>query len=393
MLILSLLNQTSSAEDKGQVRNVHQRSTFQNSKIQFGQKKTGHVAFIGGSITEMNGYRPLIMKSLEEKFLETEFKFTDAGISSTCSTAGAFRLKDDVLEHGPVDLFFIEFAVNDDQDAMHSLENSLRGMEGIIRHTLKHSPQADIILTYFVNEGMLEKLRKGETPVSIAAHEKVAKHYGITSIHLAQEVTDRFDEGTLTWKQYGGVHPAPYGNAIPAKMISQTLEAAWQKPLGESKQKEAAKLPKAIDRYSYTTGEYLPESLIELGDGWQRTIPDWKSLKGSVRSRHAGVPLYISDTPDSELKLTFSGTAFGVECVAGPDAGTILYSVDGGDWQEYNLSHRYSKGLHYPRTVVFEGELKNQKHTVRMKLSDKKSDYGLPPAARILNFVVNASDE
>ena len=32
---------------------------FKHSKNQFKQNKTGHVAFIGGSITEMNGYRPL----------------------------------------------------------------------------------------------------------------------------------------------------------------------------------------------------------------------------------------------------------------------------------------------------------------------------------------------
>ena len=44
-------------------------------------------------------------------------------IASTCSTTGAFRLRDDVLIKGPVDLFFIEFAVNDDQDAGHALNS------------------------------------------------------------------------------------------------------------------------------------------------------------------------------------------------------------------------------------------------------------------------------
>ena len=112
-----------------------------------------------------------------------------------------------------------------------------------------------------------------------------------------------------------------------------------------------------------------------------------------IRSRHANVPLYNCETPNAELKLTFTGKAFGVECVAGPDAGTLLFSVDGGDWQEFNLSHRFSKGLHYPRTVVLAGELENQKHVVRIRLSDKKSDYGLPPTVRILNFVMNAADE
>lgn len=57
---------------------------------------------------------------LEKTFPETEFTFTNAGISSTCSTTGAFRLKEEVLGKGPVDLFFVEFAVNDNSDAGHA---------------------------------------------------------------------------------------------------------------------------------------------------------------------------------------------------------------------------------------------------------------------------------
>lgn len=341
----------------------------------------------------MDGYRPLLKTYLKEKFPSTKFQFTDAGVSSTCSTAGAFRLQNDVLERGPVDLFFIEFAVNDDQDAMHSLENSLRGMEGIIRQTLMHSPHADIVLTYFVNEGMLAKLQRGETPTSIAAHEQVAKHYGVTSIHLAQEVADRIDEWTLTWKQYGGVHPAPRGNAIPAMMIRQTLDKAWNEELKPASEKAAARLPEPLDQFSYFNGKYLTGDHVEFGSGWTKTIPDWTELKGSVRTRHKNIPLYVSQTPDAEITLTFRGNAFGVECVAGPDAGTLLFSVDGGDWQQFNLAHRFSKGLHYPRTVVLTAGLEDKQHSVSVKLAENESDYGLPPAARILNFVVNASDE
>lgn len=393
LAICFLLQNAIVLADNPELKNVHQRSEFQNSRIQFEQGGSGHVAFMGGSITEMNGYRPLLMAYLEKKFPTTKFKFTDAGISSTCSTAGAFRLQNDVLSRGQVDLFFIEFAVNDDQDAMHSLESSLRGMEGIIRRTLSHSPHADIVITYFVNEGMLEKLQRGETPVSIAAHEKVAKHYGITSVHLAQEVADRIDEWTLTWKQYGGVHPASHGNAIPASMISQTLDRVWDEPLKLPATPAAIRIPKALDRFSYVNGQYLSDAQIEFNEGWKKTVPDWKDVRGSVRARHQMLPLYVSETPDAELVLSFRGNAFGVECVAGPDAGTLLYSVDEGDWQEYNLAHRFSNRLHYPRTVVLAGELEDKQHSVRLKLANRESNYERPPAARILNFVVNANDE
>ena len=66
--------------------NIHLRGQFQNACIKFEKEKTGHVAFIGGSITEMDGYRPMVMDILKRRFSETKFTFTDAGISSTCST-------------------------------------------------------------------------------------------------------------------------------------------------------------------------------------------------------------------------------------------------------------------------------------------------------------------
>ena len=36
-----------------------------------------------------------------------------------------------MLAKGRIDLFFIEFAVNDDQDAGHTHRNCIRGLEGI----------------------------------------------------------------------------------------------------------------------------------------------------------------------------------------------------------------------------------------------------------------------
>ena len=111
---------TSGAADRS--RNVISRGSYTNSQIKFEREKNGHVAFIGGSITEMNGYRPMVCEDLQKRYPDTKFTFTAAGISSTCSTTGSFRLNRDVLSQGPVDLFFIEFAVNDDQDAGHHEE-------------------------------------------------------------------------------------------------------------------------------------------------------------------------------------------------------------------------------------------------------------------------------
>ena len=85
----------------------------------------------------------------------------------------AHRLQRDVLSKGSVDLLFIEFAVNDDQDAGHDLVHALRGMEGLIVQARRHNPNADIVVTHFANTGMMETIRKGEVPISIAAQSSM----------------------------------------------------------------------------------------------------------------------------------------------------------------------------------------------------------------------------
>ena len=197
LLSLALVSTTLMAAESINPKNIEAREPYLNCRIKFERERKGHVAFMGGSITEMNGYRPMVCDDLKKRFPQTEFTFTDAGISSTCSTTGAFRLKSDVLSKGPVDLFFVEFAVNDDQDAGHARRECIRGLEGIIRQCRTHNPQMDIVVTFFVNEGMLSQLQTGKTPLSMGAHSEVAQHYGVSTIHLAREVAERITAGQI----------------------------------------------------------------------------------------------------------------------------------------------------------------------------------------------------
>lgn len=154
--------------------NIEIRADYHNSRAVFEKRRSARVAFLGGSITEMDGYRPMVADFLKKRFPETEFTFIDAGISSTCSTTGAFRLERDVLSAGPVDLFFVEFAVNDNQDGFFDETTARRGMEGIIRRLRLSNPDADMIMTFFVNEPIMADYRAGNEAVSIRTHRQVA---------------------------------------------------------------------------------------------------------------------------------------------------------------------------------------------------------------------------
>lgn len=366
------------------------RSPFTNCRVKFERENRGHVAFIGGSITEMNGYRPMVCEFLQQRFPQTEFTFTDAGISSTCSTTGAYRLSADVLSKGPVDLFFIEFAVNDDQDAMHARRECIRGMEGIIRQCRRHNPNMDIVVTYFVNPGMLAKLQAGEAPLSIAAHSAVAEHYGVSTVHLAQEVAQRITAGSLTWDVYGGTHPQPAGNRICADMIASLLNNAWKQPLANDARPEPRPVPeKPLDENSYAAGRFIEPSQAEIVSGWSLNIPDWQQLPGGKRDRFTKLPMLHATKPQAEVTLKFTGRAIGAFVVAGPDAGIVEASVDGSPFTQHDLFHRFSKGLHYPRTVMFNADLAPGEHTLRLRISDGHNSASSGTAARIIQFCAN----
>ncbi|HLX65021.1 MAG TPA: GDSL-type esterase/lipase family protein [Planctomycetota bacterium] len=367
--------------------NIQLRGSLDNSRLQFERAKKGRVAFIGGSITEMNGYRPMVCEILRARFPETSFDFIDAGIASTCSTTGAARLDADVLSKGPVDLFFIEFAVNDDQDAAHTRAECIRGMEGIVRHALRANPNMDIVITFFVNEGMLKTLQVKQAPLTIEAHDAVAQRYSVSTVNLAKEVAEEISSGALTWKIYGGVHPAKPGNALCAKMIETLFNRAWREALPKTAALKAHELPPPLDEFNYESARFIDPQRAEVKSGWTLGVPDWAKLAGSKRERFTKIPMLCATESGAEVSLPFEGKAIGAYVVAGPDAGIVEARIDGGAPQAVNLFHHFSSGLHYPRTVMFATELNPGKHTLTLKISSETKSGG--HAARIMQFVGN----
>ena len=72
-------------------------------------------------------------------------------------------------------------------------------MEGIIRHLRQHNPNADVVMTHFVNPGMLNTLSGGEAILSASQHERVARHYQIPSVYLSKKVGQRINDGLVIY--------------------------------------------------------------------------------------------------------------------------------------------------------------------------------------------------
>jgi len=372
-------------------KNFILRGDYRNSRIQFERHKKGHVAFIGGSITEMNGYRPMVCEMLTKRFPETQFNFTQAGISSTCSDTGAFRLQQDVLSKGPLDMLFVEFAVNDDQDGKQGYDDALRGMEGVIVQARRHNPNVDIVMTFFVNNNILTNQQAGLEAPSVAAHGKVAERHGVSVNHLAQELADQITSGKTDWKTYGGVHPKKHGNTMCATMIANALLKAWAKPFPADAKPQAYPVKALIDEKSYVRGRFLPFDAAKLDANWKVGVPDWrKENRGKVRSRFVETPMIYSSTAHAKLTIDFTGTAIGAYMLAGPDAGILRCTVDGKETKEIDTLCRFS-GFNYPVTIMFFTELEDGKHTLELEILENRPGRMKPggTALRVIGFTAN----
>ena len=363
------------------------RGHFSQTLTKLKKDRQLRIAFLGGSITQnQKGHSGMVPKLLRELSPGADVQALNAGLSSTCSTSGAFRLKSHVLDSGPVDLFIVEFAVNDDQDAAHASRECLRGMEGIIRQMRTLSPQTEIVMVHYLNTDIMETIQKGDVPVTIAAHEKVAEHYGVSTVSVAAEVALAIKGGKYTWKDYGGVHPKSFGYEIASRMIVSAITAGWER----SDSPRDRKLPKQLDAGNYAGGEFVPVGNATTSGEWKTGKPTRELLPiGGLRTQYSDYDLLRGEKIGDMLKLEFEGTAIGAFVLAGPDAGMVATRMDGGTFVEHDLYHRYSKGLNYPRSVMFHTDLKPGKHTLDLVVSDNANPASKGHAVNILFFEVN----
>ncbi|MDP6114388.1 MAG: sulfatase-like hydrolase/transferase [Planctomycetota bacterium] len=202
------------------------RDGLKNSQHIFETTKKGTVAFVGGSITGMS-WRKKVMENLKRRFPSTKFKFVLAGVGSTGTMYGSYRLDRDVIQKGKVDLIFEEAAVND-LSIGRTAEEQIRGMEGIVRNARRANPAVDIVMMHFACPDKLEDYQNGKTPEVIASFDKVAAQYGVPTLDLTREVFERIDRGEFTWKEdIKGLHPSPFGQQLYADSIERLLAEAW----------------------------------------------------------------------------------------------------------------------------------------------------------------------
>jgi sialidase-1 len=236
----------------------------------------------------------------------------------------------------------------------------------------------------------MAEYRKGITPPEIQNHEKVAAHYGVSTINLAKEVTDRIDNGEFTWENdFKNLHPSPFGQHIYYQSMKSFLNTCWSGFVADDDKLTAYPLPEKLADACYNRGVLIPAVETKPAKGWkidQNWIPTDKT---GTRADFVNVPMLIAEGQGGTLKFDFDGNAIGVAVASGYDAGIIEYRIDKAKWQKLDLFNQWSLQLHLPCFHTFAYGLKQGKHRLEIRVLPEKNIQSKGIACRIRYFYVN----
>jgi lysophospholipase L1-like esterase len=390
MLVLNTSSAFSQARSSSTMLNSEEfikMGNLANTRYRITHDKQLNVVFLGGSITNMDGWRAKVSAYLQAKYPDVTITCINAGIPSLGSLPHVFRFKHDVLDKGRVDLLFIESAVNDHVNGTPVLVQQ-RALEGIIRHARAVNKYTDIVMMAFVDEDKIANYRNGRLPAEVGVHATIAARYQLSFINLAEEVTRRIDRREFTWEHdFKDLHPSPFGQELYFNTIRQLLEK--QLSAKAPSQLVSYTLPAPADRLNYSNGDYMPVGAAEQLSGFV-LHPHWQPAdKTATREGFTEVPMLVADKAGASFTLPFDGNAVGISIISGPDAGIIEYRIDNGPILTKDLYTQWSAGLHLPWYLLLGDDLKAGRHQLWVKMSVDKNELSKGNACRVVHFLVN----
>ena len=351
------------------------------------RKGRGKVVFLGGSITNMNGWRQLVRADLVKRYPDTQFEFVNAGIPSMGTVAHAHRFTRDVIADRPPDLLFVEAAVNDLHNGK-SYEHALRGMDGVLRQARATHPRMDVVVMHFADAPHTRDYLAGRVPAVIRAHELAADAHGAISLNLAFAVAEDIRAGKLDWRRdFKNVHPSPFGQGYYAERIAEVLDRALRADSGLPPQ--PSEPGPSVIRGSYAPASLRSPSAAKFSRRCH-VVPRWTPTDGK-RGRAGFVDVEVLEARGNgaSFQLDFEGTGCGLWLNAGPESAILRWRVDGGAWSEELDTHtRWSQGLHLPHTYMLAESLSRGRHRLEVEVVPRARGRG-GDVLRVVHFLVH----
>lgn len=336
------------------------------------------VAYLGGSITDAEGWRVLSRKWLAEQYPKAKVTEIRATICGTGAELGACRVGRDVLQHKP-DLLFVEFAVN---GAGNGNRRPIQTMEGIVRQTWRANPKTDICFVFTAGTWFLDSLQHDKLPYPMSLMDKVAEHYKIPTINFALEVARKVKAGTLVYQgakshdgdkivfSGDGVHPfLDTGHPFYLDAITRSVPA-----LKSASKPGPHAMPEPLDADNWERATLIPMEQITKNDGWTKIDPPGDPWGAGVAKQYLP-SVWKAVKPGDSLSFMFRGTALGVAGLRGADSGQFRVTVDDrapviGTF----FDHYADAGRWMLQPWIYPGDLAAGEHSVRLELIAEPAD-------------------
>ena len=357
-------------------------------KLQKGEDIT--IGYIGGSITQMKGYRDFTTEYFENNY-EGKVKEVDIALAGTNADLGVCRVDDEILVHKP-DLVFIEYASNGG-DAKH--------VEGLVLKIWKNDPTTDIVFLYTSATNYYSThYSQGKLPPFVEMSEKIADYYKIPSVYFGKQAFDMYEAGQLVLNgspepmkilyTTDKTHPTEQGHLLGAGAIARSvvnMEKGFDKS-GYSIKKHSVPA-KTYDKSPWVNAAQSDNwSKIKFSGEWIHCPLDqngiYQNFGYSVTASHilkTVKELYGTRTPGASVTVKFRGTDIGIVELGSSFSGQLKVTVDGVDKGVLEIYDKvYDKELRVE--YFFIDSLPYGEHTVTFTLDSAMPDKSALQAQR-----------
>lgn len=276
----------------------------------FNGDKEVNIVYIGGSLTQANGWRVMLGDYLKEKYEGMvpgrTINNINAGVGGTGSLFGLVRLNEDVISKNP-DMVFVEFSVN---DTGLREEEIIKSAEGIVRR-LQSMEKPPIINFIYTHPASMVNVSE--------VYSKIAEYYNIPEI----DFTKRFNElGYYVGGKDAGinyyyiedkVHANVFGHTEWTEYAKERIEENPQKYFRHSALKQ---VPYNKDNYSWISCGY-----ISAAEALTKNIIKTDNVHAD------GEDLIIE--PGGSISMEYSDKALAVFGELGPDNSVAQIYING----------------------------------------------------------------
>lgn len=358
------------------MENIHIRGNLTRFKkaLDSGKAKIG---FAGGSITtaaSVANWPTYVRGWLTDSFKNVRFSIVNSAIGATGSLVGLALSQKEFIDT-KCDLVFIEYAVNDNDIAP---DERMRTREGLIRKLL--AANIDVVIVYTFYQNMFKQMDNGEIPDSIADFEKIAEHYNISSVYMANAVYDKVKRGMIPWNMWlpDGTHPQHLGSYFYAEKVIEYLEAELSAE-NETEILRGENLPVPLNSKHWQNVVEIPFDDVKTKGSWfverEAFIP-WFDEKLSTYGLH------------DSLSFPFEGRALAMIFSYGKASGKIEFCIDEGEWQEYAYErYWWVPEENFVNAVKFADDLEEGKHTFQLRVTHGDAEGFTSSDCKILKIL------